>query len=402
MVTIALDADGRRRFQERLEQQFRQSQKMEAVGRLAGGVAHDFNNLLTVINGSSALLLDRLPAEDPQRMLVEETLKAGERGADLTKQLLAFSRQQVLKLEVLDLNAALRAITKLIERLIGEDITLTVTLDPELWPIHADRVQIDQVLMNLAVNARDAMPEGGQVTVETRNVVVTPETRVPHPVFAPGEYVHLAVRDSGSGMDQETLTHIFEPFFTTKQEGHGTGLGLATVYGIVKQSRGFIFVDSAQGQGATFNLYFPRMEPQAAATPAASATPSTTGSERVLVVEDQGSVRQLIVQALKSYGYDVFEAANGEDALRLAATLSEPVQALVTDVIMPQIAGPVIAERLRAYWPGLRVLFVSGYTERFKPTFLNLPSTLFIRKPFLPAELAAHLRNLLDAEGVRP
>ncbi len=391
-IGFMIDSTQRRR----LEEQFRQAQKMEAVGRLAGGVAHDFNNLLTVINGSSALLLDQVRAEDPLYMLAEEILRSGERAAGLTRQLLAFSRQQVLQLQRVDLNESLRGITSLLQRLIGEDVELGVELASDLWPVQADKGQIDQVLMNLAVNARDAMPDGGRLTIATANFVLTADMPVPHPVFEPGDYVHVTVRDTGQGMDQDVLSHLFEPFYTTKPEGKGTGLGLAMVYGVVKQSRGYVFVDSAPGQGATFNLYFPRMTDAEVAAAVAAAPKRTAGSERVLVVEDQGSVRRLIVQALAKYGYEVFEAGNGEEALRLAAAVPEPVQVLVTDVVMPHLTGPVIAERLRAYWPGLRVLFMSGYTERVKPVFLSSPGTLFIQKPFLPADLAAQLRHLLD------
>jgi signal transduction histidine kinase/CheY-like chemotaxis protein len=381
--------------QKRLEQQFRQAQKMEAVGRLAGGVAHDFNNLLTVINGCSALLLDQVRPEDPMHVLLDETLKAGERAADLTRQLLAFSRQQVLKLQRIDLNQSLTAISSMLERLMGEDIELAVQAGPDLWPIQADKGQIDQVMMNLAVNARDAMPEGGTLTITTANYVLEPGMPVPNPVFTPGEYVHVAVRDTGHGMDQDVRSHLFEPFYTTKEEGKGTGLGLATVYGIIKQSSGFIFVDSASGKGTTFDLYFPRYVEQATAAAAALPRPRP-GGERLLLVEDQHSVRELVCKALEGYGYQVFKAANGEEALRLAAVMPEPVDVLVTDVVMPRLTGPVVAERLRAHWPGLRVLFMSGYTERVKPVFLNSPGTLFIQKPFLPTELAAQLRRLLD------
>ena len=380
----------------RLEAQSRQRHKMEALGRLAGGIAHDFNNLLTVINGYSALLLNQLHAESPRRMLAEEVLKSGERAAELTRQLLAFSRQQVLKLQPVDLNDSLRGVTPMLQRLIGEDLELAVDLAPDIWPMQADKGQIDQVVINLAVNARDAMVNGGRLTLTTENVVVTPETPVPHPILVPGEYVHLMVCDTGVGMAPEVLSNIFDPFFTTKSEGIGTGLGLATVYGIVKQSQGLIFVDSTPGAGTTCHLYFPRIEAQQTVAAAVAVQPRA-GSERVLIVEDQESVRQLISRVLKGYGYEVFEAASGEEALQVAASLAEPIHLVVTDVIMPKLSGPATAERLRACWPDLRVLFMSGYTEEFQSTLLSMPYTSFIQKPFLPEELAAELRRLFDS-----
>ncbi|MCP9472687.1 MAG: PAS domain S-box protein [Nitrospira sp.] len=382
--------------QKRLEQQFRQAQKMEAVGRLGGGIAHDFNNLLTVINGCSALLLDRVRREDPIHHLLDEISKAGARAADLTRQLLAFSRQQVLKPQRVDLNESLKGITSMLERLMGEDIEVVLDLDPGLWPIQVDKGQIDQVVMNLAVNARDAMPDGGKLTLSTANFVLHPWTPVSNPLFTPGDYVQLTVRDTGLGMDQDVRAHLFEPFFTTKEEGKGTGLGLATVYGIVKQSRGVIFVDSAPGEGTTFDLYFPRFVEQDDEVAIPKSSRPVRGGERVMLVEDQESVRDLVCLALEEYGYQVFKAANGDEAFRLAAVISEPIDVLVTDVVMPRFTGPVVAERLRQRWPGLRVLFMSGYTERVKPMFLNSPGTLFIQKPFLPTELAAQLRRLLD------
>ena len=382
--------------QKRLEQQFRQAQKMEAIGRLGGGVAHDFNNLLTVINGCSALLLDQVRREDPMHALLDEIAKAGERAADLTRQLLIFSRQHVLKPQRVDLNESLKAILSMLKRLMGEDIELAVEIGSDLWPIHVDKGQLDQVVMNLAVNGRDAMPEGGKLTISTANFVLHPTTFVSNPLFTPGDYVQLTVRDNGCGMDQEVRSHLFEPFFTTKEEGKGTGLGLATVYGIVKQSRGVIFVDSVPGEGTTFDLYFPRfIEQDAAVTTSADSRPMR-GGERVLLVEDQQAVRDLVGLALEGYGYRVFKAANGDEAFRLAAVMPEPVDVLVTDVVMPRLTGPVVAERLRERWPGLKVLFMSGYMERVKPVFLSVPGTMFIQKPFLPTELATQLRSLLD------
>ena len=379
----------------RLEAQFRQAQKMDAVGRLAGGVAHDFNNLLTVINGYSAMLIDRLTEEDPRHEMAVETLKAGERAGELTKQLLAFSRKQVLIPQPLNFNESLHLINSLLNRLLGEEIRLTMDLAPDLWSINGDKGQLNQVTMNLAINARDAMPTGGTVTIATRNLSVTSEWQDRYRLMPRGDYVHVSVCDTGHGMNPETLSHLFEPFFTTKEVGQGTGLGLATAYGIVKQSDGYIFVDSTLDQGSTFHLYYPRVT----ATPAVAKTLPVRrrkGSERLLVIEDQDSVRTLIVQALKQDGYQVIEAASGEEALRIAASLPEPIQALVTDVIMPHMSGLVVAERLKSIWPGTRVLFMSGYVDATKPGGFEEPGTAFIQKPFLPDDLTRSLRDLLD------
>ena len=385
----------------RLEAQCRQAQKMEAVGRLAGGMAHDFNNLLTVINGYSALLIDQLPPEDPRHIMAVETLRAGERAGSLTKQLLAFSRRQVFNPQPLDLNDSLRAIHTMLSSLVGETIRVTTDLAPDLWSIHGDKGQLDQVTMNLAINARDAMPNGGDLAIATRNLAVTPERPDRHGIMPPGDYVHVSVRDSGCGMSHETLSHLFEPFFTTKEVGQGTGLGLSTVYGIVKQSEGYIFVDSTLDHGTTFHLYYPRIySPRVVATPVTAAPLPVRhgrGSETLLVVEDQDSVRALIVEVLMREGYRVNAARNGEEALQMASSLPEPTQILLTDVIMPEMSGPVLAEQLRRIWPGLRVLFMSGYTaDLIKPAFLDEPGTAFIQKPFSPDDLARQLRELLD------
>ena len=380
-----------------LEDQLRQAHKMEGIGRLAGGVAHDFNNLLTVINGCATLVLDQVRAEDPLRRSLTEILTAGQRAAALTRQLLAFSRRQVLTFQVFDLNEALSSISSMIERLIGEDINLTRNLDSRPCTIRADRGQIDQVVLNLAVNAKDAMPTGGTLTMATQALLITPDSPVPHPALLPGAYAHLSIRDSGQGMDRTTLSHIFEPFFTTKEEGKGTGLGLATVYGIVKQSQGFIFADSTPGAGSTFDLYFPLVEaPPLAAAPTLPSRPHC-GRETILLVEDQHAVRLLLTQALSDYGYTLLEASSGQEALRLVAAARTPIHILLTDVVMPQMTGPALAEHLRRQWPELRVLFMSGYAEgSVLPTFLAQPGTGFIQKPFLPTELAQKLRELLD------
>jgi PAS domain S-box-containing protein len=379
----------------RLEAQFLQAQKMEAVGRLAGGVAHDFNNLLTIINGYSTLLIDQLSPEDPRHEMAVETLRAGERAGELTKQLLAFTRKQVLLPQPLNFNESLHLISSMLSRLLGEEVALTMDLAPDLWSINGDKGQLNQVTMNLAINARDAMPNGGNVTIVTRNLSVPPECPNRDRRMLHGDYVHVSVHDTGHGMSPETIAHVFEPFFTTKEVGRGTGLGLATVYGIVKQSQGYIFVDSTLHQGATFHLYYPRVLAAPAVAEIQQVRPKN-GSERLLVVEDQDAVRTLIVRKLKQDGYQVLEAASGDAALRAAAAQLEPIQALVTDVIMSGMSGFVVAERLRVRYPGLRVLFMSGYTDREEPAFLDEPGTAFIQKPFVPDDLARRLRSLLD------
>jgi len=379
----------------RLESQFRQAQKMEAIGRLAGGVAHDFNNLLTVINGYSALLVSRLPPGGPDAGMAAESLKAGERAAELTKQLLAFSRKQVLRPQPLNLNDSLYSISTMLSRLLRDDVTLKMDLAPDLWSINGDKGQLDQVTMNLAVNARDAMPNGGSVTIVTRNFSTTPEFLERHRVVEEGDYVHVRVSDTGQGMSPEVLSHLFEPFFTTKEIGCGTGLGLATVYGIVKQSRGYVFAESILGEGTTFHLYYPRVDH----VPAFWDRPEAgrvKGTETLMVVEDQDSVREFITLTLRRYGYRVIESANGEEALRTAAALTEPIHILVTDVVMPEMSGIVVAERLRMMQPSLRVLLISGYSDLVTPTILNSPGTGFLDKPFLPEDLAGRVRELLD------
>ena len=379
-----------------LEAQFYQAQKMEAVGRFSASVAHDFNNLLTVINGYSALLINLVPPEDPRHKMVAETLGAGERAATLTKQLLAFSRRQVLKFEPINLNDSIRSIRSMLSRLLGKGFSIALHLAPDLWPIGADKGQFDQIIMNLAVNSRDAMPDGGELTFGTHNVEWTEAAPDPHGIMPTGHYVELSIGDTGQGMSPETMAHIFEPFFTTKEIGKGTGLGLSTVYGIVKQSQGYIFVDSKLNRGTTFQLYFPRV---AAAQGLVDISPirPAGGSETLLVVEDQDSIRSLIVRALMQQGYRVIEAANGEDALRAAASLPEPVQVLVTDIIMPRMTGLALAERLRQVWPGLRVFYMSGYSGIDMSAILDTPGNALIQKPFLPKDLVERLRAFLDA-----
>ena len=380
-----------------LEDQLRQAQKMEAVGRLAGGVAHDFNNLLTVISSYSELLLGDLPAADPRRADLEEIRKAAGGAAALTRQLLAFSRKQVLQPTVLDLNAVVAGADKMLKRLIGEDIDLVSVLSPDVGAVRADAGQVEQVIMNLAVNARDAMPEGGKLTIETANLELDATYTDQHRAVSPGAYVLLSVSDTGTGMDEHTKARVFEPFFTTKEQGKGTGLGLATVYGIVKQSGAFIWVYSELGRGTTFKIYFPRVEDVASAPAAPTAPESLRGTETVLVAEDAAAVRAVIQQVLASHGYQVLEAADGRSALELGARHEGPVHLLVTDVVMPEMSGRQLADRLQERRPTLKVLFVSGYTDDaiVRHGILE-PGIAFLQKPFTPEALARKVREALD------
>ena len=379
-----------------LEDQFRQAQKMEAVGRLAGGVAHDFNNLLTVITSYSTLLLDDLGDTDPRRGDLNEIQKAATAAAGLTRQLLAFSRQQVLEPKVLDLNEVVAAAGKMLQRLIGEDVALVTVLAPDLGSVKADPGQIEQVIMNLAVNARDAMPDGGKLTIETSNVELGDTSILEHRPASPGPYVLLSVRDAGTGMDESTKANLFEPFFTTKETGRGTGLGLATVYGIVKQSGGFISVDSELGVGTTFKIYLPRVDEAPSDLPGRSPE-AFHGTETVLLAEDSAGVRAVAREVLKRNGYAVIQASDGQAALDLAATHSGPIHLLVTDVIMPEMSGRQLADRLREVRPELKVLFVSGYTDDaiIRHGMLE-PGIAFLQKPFTPEALARKVRAVLD------
>jgi PAS domain S-box-containing protein len=384
----------------RLEEQLIQSQKMEAIGRLAGGVAHDFNNLLTAIIGYSELLLGELNPYDPRRGDVEEINKAADQAAALTRQLLAFSRKQVLQPQVLDLNATVSNIEKMLRRLIGEDIDLVTILDPALGRVKADPGQIEQVLMNLAVNARDAMPQGGKLTIETTNVVLDKDYTQQHVEVQVGPYVMLAVSDTGVGMDQETQSHLFEPFFTTKGMGKGTGLGLATVYGIVKQSDGHIWVYSELGQGTTFKVYLPRVEEAAEVVQRVQVpTESLQGREIVLLVEDEDIVRDLARLVLLQRGYTVLEARDGEEAIQICEQHEGPVHLIVTDVVMPGgMSGRQLAERLATLRPGMKVLYMSGYTDNAIAHHGVLePGMAFLQKPFAPEALARKVREALDA-----
>jgi nitrogen-specific signal transduction histidine kinase/CheY-like chemotaxis protein len=378
-----------------IEEQFRQAQKMEAVGRLAGGVAHDFNNLLTIISGRCQLLLHRLGRDNPHSHELDLVLKTSHRAAALTRQLLAFSRKQVLSMQVLSLNTVVASIEKMLRPLIGEDIELVTILDPALGCVKADPGQIEQVIVNLAVNSRDAMPRGGRLTIETANV--GPTSGLPAGA-APGPHVMLAVSDSGAGMDPGTLSHIFEPFFTTKGVERGTGLGLSTVYGIVKQSGGEISVESEPGRGTQFRIYLPRVEERV--EPAALATLGAgrrRGMETILLVEDEPEVRRLIREFLEADGYTVLEAADGIDALRIVAEHTGPVPLIITDVVMPQIDGRNLVQRLRALRPDIRALYMSGYTDDAILRYGVLTAeAAFLHKPFATEALLRQVRVLLD------
>jgi len=384
--------------------QLRQSQKMESIGRLAGGVAHDFNNVLTVIGGYCEMLLGNLPAGDPSFRKIEAIKKSADHASSLTHQLLAFSRRQVLQPQPLDLNVIIGDLRMMLGRLIGEDIALEPRLAGDLGKIMADPGQITQVIMNLAVNARDAMPGGGTIIIETSNVDLDETYAGSHVSVVPGKYVMLVIKDNGIGMDQETQAHIFEPFFTTKETGKGTGLGLSMVFGIVKQSGGNIWVYSEPGKGTMFRIYMPRMGGDAeSAGQKAGETRETRGSEAILVAEDQIDVRELVCEVLRSKGYRVLEAQNGASAAALGERHAEPIELLVTDLVMPGIGGQELAEMIRGKRPVIKVLYMSGYTERatFQPAILRRHEA-FIQKPFGPEALARKVREVLDAPEDQP
>lgn len=384
-----------------LERELWHSQKMEAVGQLAGGVAHDFNNLLTVIGGYSDLLLMHMPESDTLgRGSVSEIKKAGERAAALTRQLLAFSRRQVLAPQILDLNAVVSNMEKMMRRLIGEDVELVTALQENLSSVKADPGQLEQVLMNLAVNARDAMPQGGRLTIETHNAYLDEVFCRQHDAtIAPGDYVVISVTDDGCGMDQDTLSRIFEPFFTTKEPGKGTGLGLATVYGIIKQSGGFIDAYSESGEGTTFKVYLPRANSlEAGEKPQEEAGRAQGGSETILLVEDEDAVRELVEGVLAASGYHVQTASRGDEALQIARRHSPPINLLLTDVVMPQMSGRELADQFALIHPETKVLFMSGYTETsmMRRGILN-EDDQFIQKPFSADNLVRRIRSVLDA-----
>ena len=389
---IAEDITERRQ----LEEQFRQAQKMEAVGRLAGGVAHDFNNLLMVINGYTEVLLEQLEPASEMHQKVQSIQQAADRAATLTRQLLAFSRKQVLELKVVDVNAVIGDMERLLRPLIGENIELLTRLSTEAGRTRADAGQLEQVIMNLVVNAKDSMPEGGKITIQSSNVTVRPNLGE-HRFIQPGRYSVISVADTGQGMDKETQSRIFEPFFTTKEKGKGTGLGLSTVYGIVKQSNGYVFAESQIGAGTTFYVYLPRVEETVEELGQVTTQESEKGGcETVLLVEDEESVRELVRVTLISRGYKVLEAENGESGLRIAEATKGPIDILVTDVVMPGMGGRELAKRLVALRPGTSVLYLSGYTEDAIVTQGALsPGTAFLQKPFTLQNLAKKVREVL-------
>ena len=390
------------REHKQLEERLRQAHKMEAVGRLAGGVAHDFNNLLTIIRGHSDLLLDRRGVEASQRRSLEQIQKAGNRAVSMTRQLLAFSRMQVLEPRVLDLNEVVAELGKMLPRLIGEHIEYIFLPESNLSLVKADPGQIEQVIMNLVVNARDAMPEGGKITVRTQNISLDEAEARKHAPMAPGLFVLLSVADTGHGMDLETKAHIFEPFFTTKEIGKGTGLGLATVYGVVKQSGGFIYVESAPGKGATFEIYLPQVL-QSAQKPEAPAKPLVIqrGSETILVVEDEADVRELTCEFLRVSGYSVLQAQNGVEALDVCSRHAGQIQLVLSDMVMPKMGGAELAAKIRTAHPDTKVVLMSGYSDYSNgPRGQISPQTLILQKPFSRPSLVEKIREALDRNPV--
>ena len=393
IVTIADISEAKQ-----LAAQFQQAQKMEAVGRLAGGVAHDFNNLLTSVMGYSDLMLMDLAEDDPFREMLEEIKEGGRRGASLSRQLLAFSRKQILQPVVLDLNRIINEFMKMLERLIGEDVELETVLAPELRRVEADPGQMEQVIMNLVINARDAMPDGGELIIETVNANLDEDYAREHDVrLKPGPYVMLGVSDTGMGMDAETQSLIFEPFFTTKEEGKGTGLGLATVYGIVKQSRGYIHVYSEPGQGTTFKIYLPAVEGEAVQVQKEQISTDLTGTETILIVENDDALRNLVRKILKLQGYRILDAENGIEALKVSKKHEGRIHLVITDVVMPKMGGRKLVERLRRLRPEMKLVYMSGYTdEAIVHHGVLMPGIEFLQKPFTSASLKRKVREVLD------
>jgi PAS domain S-box-containing protein len=402
-LVLANDVTDRKRAEQALketEEHLRQSHKLEGVGQLAGGIAHDFNNLLTVINGFCSLAMRDLNHEDPLLANLEEIKKAGDRATSLTRQLLAFSRKQVLQPKILNLDSVVVDMEKMLQRVIGENIDLRAVLEPKLGNVNADPGQIEQIILNLVVNARDSMPNGGKLTIETDNIYLDEEYVKDHLGAQVGPHVMLAVTDTGRGMDQKTLARIFEPFFTTKEMGKGTGLGLSTVYGIVKQSGGNIWVYSEIGSGTTFKIYLPRVDDRAEEYKRNIEDARVTkGTETILLVEDEEMLRKLARQTLKGYGYEIVEAANGNEAIALSAQHEGAIHLLLTDVIMPGMNGRELATRMLQTRPSLRVLFMSGYTDdAIVHQGVLDESANFIQKPFAPDGLAGRVREVLDQE----
>jgi len=384
--------------EQRLEAQLRHAQKMEAIGRLAGSVAHDFNNVLSVILSLTSLALGDLKQIDPLRIDLESIKKAGERGADLTRQLLALSRQQVISPRTVNINQSVLEAERMLRRLLREDVELVSYCERGLSKVRVDPGQIDQIILNLAINARDAMPEGGKLTIETKNVELEASYTTEHFGSTPGPHVMLAVSDTGIGMSRETQARIFEPFFTTKELGKGTGLGLSTVFGIVKQCEGNIWVYSEPGGGTTFRVYFPVFEGPDTIAPEAAEPSTLQGTETILLVEDQEDVRKVALQILRRYGYHVIEAGNAGEAWLSAERHPRTIHLLLTDVVMPQMSGRELAERLSRTRPELKVLYMSGYTENSVVQHGILDSGIaYLQKPILPESLARRVREVLDA-----
>ena len=397
MIGVVLDITQHKH----LEEQLRQSQKLEAVGRLAGGVAHDFNNLLTIITGYTDLLLEQAGPDADVRKDLEEIRRAGERAALMTSRLLAFSRKQVVQLRAVDLNAVIAELDKMMRYLIGEDIEIATVFADELGVVRADPGQIEQIIMNLAVNARDAMPQGGRLGIETANVELDAAFARRHVDLQPGAYAMLSISDTGHGMDRETLSHIFEPFFTTKGPDSGTGLGLSTVYGIIEQYGGAIDVESQAEEGTTFRIYLPRVEERIEASEVRSAAGAPVeGLETILLVEDEEEVRRLASRVLLQRGYTLLEARNGQEALMLCELREEPIDLLVTDVVMPGMSGRELAEQLVSLHPEVKVLYVSGYADDIILQHGVMdPGVAFLQKPFGPDVLGAKVREVLETQG---
>jgi signal transduction histidine kinase/CheY-like chemotaxis protein len=393
---IAIKRDITRELE--LEERSRQTQKIDSIGRLAGGVAHDFNNILTTILGNSELALMQLPPDAPLRSNLESIQEGAERGANLTRQLLAFARRQVIEPRLVKLNDLILNLNKMLQRLIGEDIKLVTEAAPDLPPIKADPGQIEQVLLNLAVNARDAMPEGGTLTIRTAEVTLDEDYATRH-LIMPGDYVMVSVTDTGAGMTDEVKRHIFEPFFTTKEQGKGTGLGLATCFGIVQQSNGHIHCDSQTGKGAEFRIYLPPVHgKEEAVVDLEAPAVLPRGTETVLLAEDEPSLRRLMARVLRMQGYSILEAADGNEALSLAQANGPKIKLLVTDVIMPGLSGKMLAEWLTEVNHGVKVLFISGYINNAAVRgAMSKPGTFFLQKPFNPHDLAKKVREALDA-----
>jgi PAS domain S-box-containing protein len=391
-IGVSLDITERKQ----LEEQFRQAQKLESVGRLAGGVAHDFNNLLTIITGYSEMALAEIGERHPMRDSMLEIAEAAARASTLTRQLLTFSRRQITEPREIVINDLVRGFEKMLARLLGEEIELELTLDPDGGVLMADPGQIEQVIMNLAVNAHDAMPHGGKLLIETSRVVADEEFSQTHLAVAPGPWVGLSVSDTGTGMTPDVKAHIFEPFFTTKGAGKGTGLGLSTVWGIVKQSRGAIWVYSEPGQGTTFKILFPAVEPKPGRDEAAEVSESPSGQETILLAEDEPGVRNYARQILEKHGYTIVSACNGREALMAARQHPGEIQLLLTDVVMPQMGGAELAAAFSSVRPGARVLCMSGYSDRLWPE--AHAGRNYIQKPFTPSALLRQVREVLDGE----